>query len=170
MRRTAAIKDLMDSLDDYFEYAMDLPERDRNKLLSRLRHDDPLMAERLQAALGQMVKNPDFLCQNQDAPHSEDQEDRLQRVTIRVGNLERAKKWYTEVFRCSLVRSDANRVVLSFTTIELHLVADENEPPSVSILRPDVAKMGPSERRNDGVRSLRMVDPWGNAIEVIDRP
>jgi len=67
----------MDGLDDYFDYAMDLDEAGRSKLMARLRKEEPLLAERLHTALTEMVTNPDFLCQRQPAPRGDGEPDRL---------------------------------------------------------------------------------------------
>lgn len=159
----------MDSLDDYFEYAMDLAEPQRVELIRRLQQDDPSMAARLLQALGSMIKNPDFLCQVQPAPRAADEPDVVHHVTVQVGDLKRATAWYGETFRAKLVRRSSDRAVFAFGSLQLHLVGPGNQPAGLTVVRHDVAKMGPSERRADGVRGLHLVDPWGNAIEVIDR-
>lgn len=159
-------------LDDYFDYAMDLDERQRAVLLQRLRDEEPALAEQLERALREQVRNPDFLCQQAPPTPSPDAGptvERLQHVTLRVGDLDRAVGWYTSTFRGELVRRDDGRAVLRFDGFTLHLVAGEGRPPGLTLVRPDVAAMGPSTRRPDGVRALHLVDPWGNAIEVVDR-
>ena len=158
----------MESIDDYFEYAMDLSESQRQDLLRRLRKDEPTLAERLEAALSGQVRNPDFLCQDQPAVRRADEPDVLHHVTVVVGDLTRAVEWYGKVFRAKLLRRDEQCAVFSFGAVEVHLV-NEQRPASLTIVRHDVAAMGPSQRRTDGVRGLHLVDPWGNAIEVVDR-
>ena len=158
----------MESIDDYFEYAMDLSESQRRELLRRLKKDEPELAEQLQAVLDGQVRNPDFLCQDQPAEQRPNEPDVLHHVTVVVGDLMRAVEWYKEVFRAKLLRRDARRAVFSLGSVELHLV-DERQPAGLTIVRRDVAAMGPSQRRPDGVRGLHLVDPWGNSIEVVDR-
>jgi predicted enzyme related to lactoylglutathione lyase len=158
----------MESIDDYFEYAMDLAESQRQELLRRLRKEEPDLAKRLEAALADQVRNPDFLCQEQPVMRRADEPDVLHHVAVVVGDLDRAVQWYGEVFRAKLLRRDARRAVFAFGAVELHLV-DEQQPAGVTIVRHDVAAMGPSTRRPDGVRGMHLVDPWGNAIEVVDR-
>ncbi len=160
----------MESLDDYFEYAMDLPEAQRGKLLAQLRADDPALAARLEKALAEQVKNPDFVAQTAPRPPRPGEPDRLKHVTLQVDDTAKASRWYVEVFRCRLVRQDAERVVIAFGEVEVHLVQRDVAPPSLTLLRRDVASMGPSQRRADGVRGLHLVDPWGNVIEVVDGP
>ena len=159
----------MDSLDDWFEYAMDLNEDMRAQLLAKLAADDPALARRLREALAQQVRNPDFLCQTRPPAAEPDRPDRLHHVTLQVGDVDRAARWYVETFRCETVHRDARRVVVAFGDLQVHLVRADLEPPSLTLVRPDVAEMGPSTRRPDGVRMLRLVDPWGNVIEVVDR-
>ena len=159
----------MDGLDDYFDYAMDLDEAGREQLMDRLRRDDPALADRLREALDKMVTNPDFLCQRKPAPRPAGQPDRLLAAAVRVGDLERAVAWYTEHFVCEVVREADGCATLAFGEVLLHLRSWDQDLPSVSIVSPDVAELGPSHRRQDGVRALQLTDPWGNTIEVVDR-
>jgi len=159
----------MDGLDDYFDYAMDLDEAGRSKLMARLRKEEPLLAERLHTALTEMVTNPDFLCQRQPAPRADGEPDRLLASTLRVGDVDRAVSWYTEHFRCEVVRQQDDEATLVFGASRLTLRRWDEERPAVTIVSPDVASLGPSHRRSDGARALLLTDPWGNAVEVVDR-
>ncbi|MFK7743314.1 MAG: VOC family protein [Planctomycetota bacterium] len=159
----------MSELDDYFEYAMDLNGPQRKQLLKRLRKEEPALAKQLQKALDDQVKNPDFLCQEPPVEVDESAPERLHHVTLQVADVPRAIEWYQRTFRCRLDRFSKERAVLHFDGLELHLVSSRQTPPSLTLVRPDVAKMGPSHRRSDGVRVLNLVDPWGNAIELVDR-
>ena len=159
----------MDPLDDYFEYAMDLDDAGRATLLDRLRREDPEIAARLEQTLAQMVKNPDFLCQRAPEPRAPGQSDLVHAVTVRVGDLARAVEWYGKHFVCRVVSQDDRRAVLDFGGVFVRLCLWDDENPPLTILSPDVAELGPSTRRADGVRALQLTDPWGNAIEVVDR-
>ena len=159
----------MDGLDDYFDYAMDLDETGREQLMARLRKDDPALAVRLQDALTNMVKNPDFLCQRKPAPRAEGEQDRLLAATLRVGDVARAVAWYTEHFCCDVLGQDEDQATLGFGDARLQLRRWDEDRPLVTIVSPDVAELGPSQRRSDGVRALQLTDPWGNAVEVVDR-
>lgn len=159
----------MDGLDDYFDYAMDLDESGREQLMKRLRQDDPALAQRLRDALENMVTNRDFLCQSKPAPRPEGQPDQLMATALRVGDLRRAVAWYTEHFVCEVVQQSEQVATLAFGEVLLHLRSWEQEAPAVCIVSPDVAELGPSQRRSDGVRALQLTDPWGNTIEVVDR-
>lgn len=159
----------MDPLDDYFEYAMDLDEAGRAKLMARLRKEDPKLAERLDLALSKMVKNPDFLCQRAPEPRADGEPDQVLAVAVRVGDVERAVQWYTEHFQCRVVVQEEQRAVLAFGAVLVQLRLWEDDQPLLTLVSPDVAALGPSQRRSDGVRALQLTDPWGNAIEVVDR-
>jgi catechol-2,3-dioxygenase len=159
----------MDGLDDYFDYAMDLDEAGRAKLMARLREDDPALAARLHDALTHMVKNPDFLCQRKPAPRAEGERDRLLAATLQVGDVGRAVAWYTEHFCCDVVGQSEAVATLAFGDARLQLRRWGEDRPTVTIVSPDVATLGPSQRRSDGVRALQLTDPWGNAVEVVDR-
>ncbi len=159
----------MDSLDDYFEYAMDLDEVGRAQLLKRLRKDDASLAARLEQALSDMVKNPDFLCQRAPAPLPPGTVGELQAVSVRVDDLDRACAWYAEHFGCQVQSRGERSATLSFGAVLLRLCATDEAPPALTILAPNVAELGPSMRRADGVRALLLTDPWGNALEVVDR-
>lgn len=159
----------MDGLDDYFDYAMDLDESGREKLIKRLRKDDPALAKRLCDALETMVTNRDFICQTKPAPRPEGQPDQLIATALRVGDLRRAVAWYTEHFVCKVVHQGERTATLAFGEVLLHLRVWDQEAPAICIASPDVAELGPSQRRRDGVRALQLTDPWGNTIEVVDR-
>jgi catechol-2,3-dioxygenase len=90
-------------------------------------------------------------------------------VSVRVGDLDRAVAWYREHFRCEVVQVDERRALLAFGQTHLQLCRWDDAEPPLTIVSPDVAELGPSSRRADGVRSLQLTDPWGNAIEVVDR-
>jgi catechol 2,3-dioxygenase-like lactoylglutathione lyase family enzyme len=159
----------MDALDDYFDYAMDLDEAGRAKLLQRLRKDDAPLAARLEQALREMVKNPDFLCQRAPAPAPEGAPCALHEVAVRVGDVDRAVAWYSEHFGCELVERRERSAVVALGAARLRLCGFDEAPPLLSIVAPNVAERGPSARRPDGVRALLLTDPWGNALEVVDR-
>ena len=159
----------MDGLDDYFDYAMDLDEVGRAKLMERLQADDPALAARLQDALTNQVTNPDFLCQRKPAPRAEGQPDLLLATALRVGDLARAVQWYSKHFCCEVLQQDDQQATLGFGSTRLVLQRLEAEQPALTIVSPDVAELGPSHRRADGVRALQLTDPWGNTVEVVDR-
>lgn len=156
----------MDDIDDLFEYALDLPAAQRQALFARLRAEEPDTAARLQQLVDGLVSNPDFLCHTAAERRPAARPCEIRRVTLPVADVDRAVQWYGEVFGCRAVRRDAGRGVMAFGAIELHLVRDDLEPPSLTIGHADVQAIGAAARRADGASALRLVDPWGNAIEV----
>lgn len=153
-----------DSIDDWFEYAVDLPETQRAALLARLRAEDPRTADRLERALRDQLANFDFATRAVPAAVP----DRLRAVTLPVDDVAEAVRWYGNVFQCRVVQQDKHRATLDFDGVLLQFVARHLEPPSVTIVRTDVRRMGAAERRPGGGHVLRLVDPFGNAIEAVD--
>jgi catechol-2,3-dioxygenase len=158
----------MDSLDDYFEYALDLPEAQREQLLAGLRADEPELAARLATMLRELVTNPDFAVHGSSLSTRAAEPAAIEHVTLAVADVARAVEWYHAVFRCRVVARQHDRAVLAFANLAVHLVADGLEPPSLTVSTADVQNLGATERRPDGARALRLVDPWGNAIEVVE--
>lgn len=156
----------MDGIDDYFEYALDLPAEQRQELLVSLRTTDPAMAVQLEHLLHELVSNPDFACHGTSLAATVDEPASVRFAVLRVGDLAAAVKWYAEVFRCRVVSQQADRAVVAFANFELQLVLGELEPPGLCVRAADVARLGGTERRADGSRALRLVDPWGNPFEV----
>ncbi|MEM7199576.1 MAG: FAD-dependent oxidoreductase [Planctomycetota bacterium] len=50
-------------IEDWFELALDLPEKRRERMLTDLARKDPATAEAVRSLLQGMIKNPDFACQ-----------------------------------------------------------------------------------------------------------
>jgi predicted enzyme related to lactoylglutathione lyase len=156
----------MDGIDDYFEYALDLPPDQRQQLLAGLRSSDPAMAAQLTRLLDELVSNPDFACHGTSLAAAAAGPARVRHVTLRVGDLGAALRWYGSVFHCRVVQQQPDRAVIAFANLELQLVLGELEPPGLSVQAADVAALGATERLPDGGRVLRLVDPWGNPFEV----
>ena len=156
----------MDSLDDYFEYAMDLPEDQREQLLVGLRASEPGLAAQLEAMLRELVNNPDFACHGSSLVARGKQVATVRAVALPVADVARAVAWYTEVFGCRVVRQEPQRAVVAFANLELHLTAPQLDPPVLTLVAPDVPGLATASREANGARVLRMTDPWGNALEV----
>lgn len=137
--------------------------------MKKLMADEPALARQLQDALSNMVKNPDFLCQRKPPPRREGEPDQLLAATVQVGDVGRAVAWYTEYLRCRVVEQDETEATLAFRGGFLQLRRWDEQRPILTIVNPDVAELGPSQRQANGVRALQLTDPWGNAIEVVDR-
>ena len=91
------------SIDDYFELAMDLPRRQREKFLRRLDSQEPQVAATLRSLLEHGVSNPDFACRSAtEMRNAEPQRlDELHHVAIQVDDITQAVGWYRSRFACS---------------------------------------------------------------------
>lgn len=160
----------MDDVDAWFEYALDVPEPQRQQALAELRQRDPALAERVQAMLRDLVTNPDFACQGSSLAAQAQGPARVLAVGLPVADLDAAVRWYQDVFRCQLVTRQPERAVLAFSNLELHLLLGETAAPGLLVQQQDVQRLGATARRADGSRSLHLVDPFGNPFEVVDSP
>jgi len=153
----------MDDFDATFEYALDLPAADRERLLQSLRTSDPALAERLVQALREQLQNPDFAAHTaaELAPAV------LRAVTLPVADVARAVAWYAEVFGCRVVQQEPLRAIVAFANLELHLVVPALSPPALTVFAKRFAGHRAGARQVDGSGGLRVTDPWGNALEVL---
>lgn len=153
----------MDDFDATFEYALDLPAADRERLLQSLRTSDPALAERLVQALREQLQNPDFAAHTaaEVAPAV------LRAVTLPVADVARAVAWYADVFGCRVVHQEPLRAIVAFANLELHLVVPALAPPALTVFAPRFAGHRAGARKVDGAGGMRVTDPWGNALEVL---
>lgn len=155
----------MSELDDWFEYALDLPAAPRAAALASLRAQDPQLADRLQAMLDGLVTNPDFAATSR--PHANTAVPaRILAVTLCVADMPTAVRWYEDVFHARCVQQDATSAVLAFANLELRLVVGDRTPPHVSVAHGDLRSLGQALTAVDGNATLHLVDPWGNAFAV----
>jgi predicted enzyme related to lactoylglutathione lyase len=163
----------MDSLDDYFEYALDLTEPDRQRLLSSLRASEPATAERLQAMLAEWLHNPDFACRGMPLAATPAEPAAVLALMLPVADVAAAVRWYQDVFRVRLIRQDQNGAVVAFANLELHLQAAGSASiataSSITVAMADASRLGGSSRQPDGSRQLQLVDPFGHVFHVTDR-
>lgn len=159
-------------IDQYFELALDLPEKMRRELLARLDREDPAMGRELRATLDRWLQNKDFACEvgqggqsNNTAPPSLDV---LHHVAVQVDDIEQAAKWYRDRFRCELEYLDATWAMLRFANMRIALVLPGQHPPHVAVALPDAAAFGEVREHRDGTRFVYTEDPWGNTVEVLE--
>lgn len=155
-----------DDADQLFELALDLPERDRERLLQQVAADRPELAAMLRSWLEDPTANRHFALQTA-APRPAGP-DRVAHVAVPVADVGRAAAWYLETFSCTVESQQSYRAVLAFANVRLLLVAAGTRPPHVAIARADAERFGRTTPNADGSRSLFVVDPWGNAIEVVE--
>jgi len=155
----------MDSLDDWFEYALDLPPTERAQAIATLRAQDPAQAEHLEAMLAECVSNPDFACQAA-APARANEPPRLLGATLAVADVAAAARWYAELLRCPIAAQTADAATLRLPQFELRLVRGDVAPPALVVHHPDVLHLGAAARTTGTTRELAIVDPWGNALTL----
>lgn len=155
----------MDGLDDWFEYALDLPPAERARAIASLRAQDPAAADHLEAMLAECVSNPDFACQTA-APAREAEPPRALAVTLAVADVVKAARWYAELLRCPVAEQSADAATLRLPNLDLRLVRGDVAPPSLLIRHPDVLHLGAAARAHGTGRELAIVDPWGNALTL----
>lgn len=160
------------TLDQYFELALDLPEPKREQLLARLTAEEPELAAALRTLLANPRGRGEFACTTgragQHAP-ARLCRDTLHHVALQVRDIAAAVKWYREVLSCDVEYQDKSWAMLQFDNVRIALVVPEQHPPHVAVVRPDAARFGALTAHRDGTRSVYIVDPWGNSIEVLDQ-
>lgn len=157
----------MSELDDWFEYALDVPAASRAAAIASLRAQDPQLADRLQAMLDGLVTNPDFAATARPTANTTVPA-RILAVTLCVTDVPAAISWYEDVFHARCVQQDATSAVLAFANLELHLAIGDQTPPRVSVAHGDLRSLGQARTDADGKATLHLVDPWGNAFAVTD--
>jgi hypothetical protein len=155
----------MDGLDDWFEYALDLPPAERERAIASLRAQDPAKADHLAAMLAECVSNPDFACQA-TAPARDAEPPRALALTLAVADVPAAARWYAELLRCPVVEQSADAATLRLPNLDLRLVRGELAPPGLVLRHPDVLHLGAAARSHGSTRELAIVDPWGNALTL----
>lgn len=152
------------TVDQYFELALDLPERERERMLTRLADDEPAVAAEVRRLLANPTARRDFACSST----SMRKPDTVHHVAVQVDDVARAVQWYRSVLSCEVEYEDATWAMLEFGNVRLALVTPERHPPHLCVVRRDARKFGELTPHRDGTRSIYIVDPWGNSIEVMD--
>ena len=152
-------------LDQYFELALDLPEKQRAKLISKLEKEQPDLGRQLRAALRDNVTNRDFALKRGSAGRPK--LDALHHVAVTVDNIADGARWYTRNFGCTVSYQDETWAMLRFGNLSVALVLPEQHPPHFCLVRPDPEAFGEVKAHRDGTRSSYVRDPWGNAVEIL---
>lgn len=153
-----------DDADQLFELALDLPPGERERLLQQVAAERPALAARLRGWLADPAANRDFACRTEPDPTL----DTLHHVALQVEDIPRAVAFYRTTFGCTVEYEDASWAMLRFGNARLALVLPGQHPPHVAIVRADARSFGRLTGHRDGTRSIYIVDPWGNSIEVLD--
>jgi catechol 2,3-dioxygenase-like lactoylglutathione lyase family enzyme len=100
-------------------------------------------------------------------PEMETALDSLHHVAVAVRDISQAVEWYTRTFACKVQYQDATWAMLEFANIRLALVVSEQHPPHVAFTSPEAEKFGELKPHRDGTRSCYVLDPSGNAVEIL---
>jgi len=95
--------------------------------------------------------------------------DAMDHVAIRVGDIREAVEWYTTNFRCNVLYQDATWAFLEFANMRLALVLPEQHPGHIAFQNMNLERFGNVRTHRDGVRYVYVTDPFGNAVEVVER-
>jgi catechol 2,3-dioxygenase-like lactoylglutathione lyase family enzyme len=93
--------------------------------------------------------------------------DQLDHVAIAVSDVPDAVRWYRERFRCEIAYEDATWALLRFANTQLALVAGEQHPPHIGFVSDEAEKYGDLTPHRDGTQSVYVLDPAGNAVEIL---
>lgn len=93
--------------------------------------------------------------------------DRLDHVAVAVSSVADSVRWYREHFRCEVVYEDATWALLRFANTQLALVVPGQHPPHVGFVSNEAEKYGDLTPHRDGTQSVYVLDPAGNAVEIL---
>ena len=96
--------------------------------------------------------------------------DTIHHVAIPVPNVAKAVEWYTSRFNCCVDYIDDTWALLAFANTKLALVLPHEHPSHFALTRPDANKFGDLVTHRDGLHSVYITDPFGNSIEVLEKP
>lgn len=95
--------------------------------------------------------------------------DRLHHVALAVANIAAAVNWYRSQFDVDIAYQDDSWALLRFANIDLALVLPSAHPPHIAAECSEAGRFGPLSVHRDGTSSVYVRDPWGNAVEFIER-
>ncbi|MCR9245985.1 MAG: VOC family protein [bacterium] len=152
-------------VDQIFELALDLPEKEREKMLAKLAVDEPETA----AEVRRLLANPNCRVDFAATSRSRQPVSHLHHVAVQVEDIGKAAEWYRSVLGCEIEYQDQTWAMLALANMRLALVIPEQHPPHFCVTRDDATKFGELTTHRDGTKSVYIKDPWGNSIEVLDR-
>ncbi len=89
-------------------------------------------------------------------------------VAVCVDDVDAAVAWYTKTFSCEVEYRDPTWAMLRFENVRVALMAPGRHPPHLGFLRKDAGRFGRTRPHRDGTRSVYVVDPSGNSIEMLE--
>ncbi len=95
--------------------------------------------------------------------------DRLHHVALPVDDIGAAVEWYRLHFDVRVIHKDESWALLRFTNIDLAFVLPSAHPPHIAAECADCGRFGPLSVHRDGTSSVYVQDPWGNAVEFMEK-
>lgn len=93
--------------------------------------------------------------------------DSLHHVAIECDNIRDTAYWYTKRFMCTVEYMDESWALLKFENINLALTRRNMHPPHIAIKLPAWMIDGQTIKHRDGTESVYVLDPSGNAVELL---
>lgn len=95
---------------------------------------------------------------------------KIDHIAIQVDDIASALEWYRERWDCEIEWSDETWAMLRLDNVRLALVLASQHPPHVAFLSDTPENFGQVVDHRDGTSSSYSKDPWGNDIELLERP
>ena len=93
--------------------------------------------------------------------------DALDHVAVTADDIPSAVAWYAHRFRCRVAYQDATWALLEFANARLALVTPGQHPNHVGLVSERAEDFGELKPHRDGTRSVYVLDPSGNAVEIM---
>lgn len=93
--------------------------------------------------------------------------DALDHVAITAEDIPAAVAWYRQRFACRVAYQDSTWALLEFSNARLALVTPGEHPNHVGFVSPRAEEFGELKPHRDGTRSVYVLDPSGNAVEIL---
>ena len=93
--------------------------------------------------------------------------DALDHVAVTAEDIPSAVGWYQQRFRCRVAYQDATWALLEFANARLALVTPGEHPNHMGLVSERAEEFGELKPHRDGTRSIYVLDPSGNAVEIM---
>lgn len=94
--------------------------------------------------------------------------DIVHHLAVSVTDISASVTWYRQQFHCEVAYQDDTWALLKFANLSLALVLPVQHPAHLGITRGDAARWGELTTHRDGTRSVYVLDPDGNQVEIMD--
>lgn len=92
--------------------------------------------------------------------------DCIDHVALVAENITEGVGWLRRNFACEIIYQDATFALLQFQNVKISLVIRGQHPPHIAVIRDDAEEFGDLVTHRDETRSVYIVDPFQNVIEV----